>query len=198
MPTKRLEAEVIRDSILAMSGRLDSVMGGPPIRLTRPARWPSRRRRIKTPAPGRRQQTQCLPALPPGLQPLAAHGFRPPAVCRQLPQARHVGDPAAIADDAQRPDSWPKKSAHFAARVAALAPQTIDGTVEEAFTVALCRLPDNRELARCTSTSGSKAKSSKNPAKTRTTPPNTHSPSFATLCLTPANFCTQNETRFKI
>ena len=31
MPAKRLEAEVIRDSILAVSGRLDSVMGGPPI-----------------------------------------------------------------------------------------------------------------------------------------------------------------------
>ena len=37
MPTKRLEAEVIRDSILAISGRLDSVMGGPPVRL-----WPGR------------------------------------------------------------------------------------------------------------------------------------------------------------
>ncbi len=33
MPAKRLEAEVIRDCILATSGRLNSVMGGPPILL---------------------------------------------------------------------------------------------------------------------------------------------------------------------
>ena len=33
MPTKRLEAEVIRDCILSVSGRLDSDMGGPPVLL---------------------------------------------------------------------------------------------------------------------------------------------------------------------
>ena len=42
------------------------------------------------------------------------------------------------------------ESVHFATRVAAPAPQTTAGTVKEAFTLALCRQPDNRELVRCT------------------------------------------------
>ena len=102
MPTKRLEAEVIRDCILATSGRLDSVMGGPPILLVARPDGLVVVDESKLKRPGRRQQAERLPALAAGLQPVAAHGLRPPAVCRQLSQARRLGDSAAVADDAQR------------------------------------------------------------------------------------------------
>jgi hypothetical protein len=34
MNLRRLEAEIVRDAVIAASGKLDSTMGGPPIRTT--------------------------------------------------------------------------------------------------------------------------------------------------------------------
>jgi hypothetical protein len=148
MPTKRLEAEVIRDSILAISGRLDSVMGGPPIRLHARADGlvVVDESKLKRPADRNKRSIYLLSRRAYNLSMLTV--FDRPLFAVNCPkrdtsviplQSLTMLNDQIVADE----------SAHFATRVAALAPQTTDGTIKEVFNLALCRQPDNRELTRC-------------------------------------------------
>lgn len=49
MPLRRLESEIIRDSVLAASGQLDATAGGPPVMITKPSDGLSREERNPTP-----------------------------------------------------------------------------------------------------------------------------------------------------
>ncbi len=148
MPTKRLEAEVIRDSILAISGRLDSVMGGPPIRLlARPdGLVVVDESKLQRPADANKRSVYLLSRRAYNLSMLTV--FDRPLFAVNCPK-RDTSviplQPLTMLND----QIVAEESAHFATRVAALAPQTSDGTIKEAFTLALGRPPDNRELARC-------------------------------------------------
>jgi hypothetical protein len=148
MPTKRLEAEVIRDSILAISGRLDSVMGGPPTRLlARPdGLVVVDESKLNRPADANKRSIYLLSRRAYNLSMLTV--FDRPLFAVNCPKRDTSVIPLqslTMLND----QIVAEESAHFATRVAALAPQTTDGTVKEAFTLALCRQPDNRELARC-------------------------------------------------
>ena len=49
MNIRRLEAEIIRDAVLAVSGRLDTTQGGPPVMITKPSNGLSREEKEPTP-----------------------------------------------------------------------------------------------------------------------------------------------------
>jgi hypothetical protein len=148
MPSKRLEAEVIRDSILAISGRLDSVMGGPPIRLlARPdGLVVVDESKLQRPADANKRSVYLLSRRAYNLSMLTV--FDRPLFAVNCPKRDTSVIPLqslTMLND----QIVAEESAHFATRVAALAPQTSDGTIKEAFTLALGRPPDNRELTRC-------------------------------------------------
>ncbi len=150
MPTKRLEAEVIRDSILSISGRLDSVMGGPPIRLlARPdGLVVVDESKLQRPADANKRSVYLLSRRAYNLSMLTV--FDRPLFAVNCPKRDTSVIPLqslTMLND----QIVAEESAHFAGRVAALVPQTSDGTIKEAFTLALCRQPDDRELARCKS-----------------------------------------------
>jgi hypothetical protein len=50
MPLRRLESEIIRDSILSVSGKLDPTTGGPPVMITNPGDGLSREQTSPTPS----------------------------------------------------------------------------------------------------------------------------------------------------
>jgi hypothetical protein len=148
MPTKRLEAEVIRDSILAISGRLDSVMGGPPIRLlARPdGLVVVDESKLKRPADANKRSVYLLSRRAYNLSMLTV--FDRPLFAVNCPKRDTSVIPLqslTMLND----QIVAEESVHFATRVAALAPPTADGTVTAAFSLALCRQPDHRELVRC-------------------------------------------------
>jgi hypothetical protein len=149
MPAKRLEAEVIRDSILAISGRLDSVMGGPPVRLlARPdGLVVVDESKLTRPADANKRSVYLLSRRAYNLSMLTV--FDRPLFAVNCPKRDTSVIPLqslTMLND----QIVAEESTHFAGRVASLAPPTTDGTVKEAFTLALCRQPDNRELTRCT------------------------------------------------
>ncbi len=194
MPTKRLEAEVIRDCILAVSGRLDSVMGGPPILLVaRPdGLVVVDESKLKRRADANKRSVYL--AVAPGVQPFAAHRFRPPSVCRQLSQARRLGDPIAIADDAQRPIRRgrggplrrPRRLTNHRRRAKARsdAPSRLLSAAR----------PTTQEIDRCTAYTRPPARRpSKRQAIPTATPTARPSPSCATRSSTRASSCTRSK-----
>jgi hypothetical protein len=149
MPTKRLEAEVIRDSILSISGRLDSVMGGPPIRLlARPdGLVVVDESKLTRRADANKRSVYLLSRRAYNLSMLTV--FDRPLFAVNCPKRDTSVIPLqslTMLND----QIVAEESTHFAARVLVVAPQTTEGTIKEAFSLALCRQPDNRELARCT------------------------------------------------
>jgi hypothetical protein len=148
MPAKRLEAEVIRDSILAVSGRLDSVMGGPPIFLVaRPdGLVVVDESKLKRPADADKRSVYLLSRRAYNLSLLTV--FDRPLFAVNCPkrdtsviplQSLTMLNDEFVADE----------SAHFAARLANSSLPNNEIAVERAFALALCRTPDDREVRRC-------------------------------------------------
>jgi hypothetical protein len=151
MPTKRLEAEVIRDCILAVSGRLDSVMGGPPVLLVaRPdglvvvdesklqRRGDVNKRSVYLLS----RRAYNLSLLTVFDRPLFAVNC-PKRDASVIPlQSLTMLNDQFVADEA----------VHFAARVASQPqPQpTSESAVQSAFSLALGRLPNDNEIRGCT------------------------------------------------
>jgi len=149
MPAKRLEAEVIRDCILATSGRLNSVMGGPPILLV--ARPDGLvivdESKLKRPADANKRSVYLLSRRAYNLSLLTV--FDRPLFAVNCPkrdasviplQSLTMLNDEFVADEA----------VHFAARVASHSPPTSADEIRRAFSIALCRLPNHEEENRCT------------------------------------------------
>jgi hypothetical protein len=148
MPAKRLEAEVIRDCILATSGRLNSMMGGPPILLVaRPdGLVVVDGSKLKRPADANKRSVYLLSRRAYNLSLLTV--FDRPLFAVNCPkrdasviplQSLTMLNDEFVADEA----------VHFAARVASESPPTSTDEIRRAFTIALCRLPNHKEETRC-------------------------------------------------
>ena len=124
---RRLEAEAVRDSLLAVAGQLDLTAGGP----SDPAEKPSRRRTL--------YQLQPRFKLPPG-QAL----FDAPTANESCPR-RHVStvplQPLLLLNN----EANVKLAAEFAARVRHVAGDDRERQIATAFRLALGREPDNIE-----------------------------------------------------
>jgi hypothetical protein len=149
MPAKRLEAEVIRDSILAVSGRLDSVMGGPPILLVaRPdGLVVVDESKLKRPADAEKRSVYLLSRRAYNLSLLTV--FDRPLFAVNCPKRDSSVMP--LQSLTMLNDQFvAEESAHFAARIATQSLPTDEVAVDRAFALALCRTPDDREVRRCT------------------------------------------------
>jgi hypothetical protein len=145
MPLRRLEAEAIRDSVLAVSGRLDTTMGGPPVLLhARPDGMvviaekepPSARSRRSVYLLSRRAYNLSL--LTVFDQPLMAINCPSRDVSAVPAQSLTMKNDAFVAEQAR----------HFAQRVASTA--SGDQAARMAFRLALVRSPNPAEAAICT------------------------------------------------
>jgi hypothetical protein len=145
IPLRRLEAEAIRDSILAVSGHLDSTMGGPPIPLyTRTdgkvviadKAPPSARNRRSVYLLGRRAYNLSLLTV-----------FDQPLVAINCPERTNSAVP--LQSLTMKNDAFVAEHArHFARRVARTAAG--ESAARLAFRLALVRPPSPAELAICT------------------------------------------------
>jgi hypothetical protein len=145
MPLRRLEAEAIRDSILAVSGQLDTTMGGPPILLQARADGMVVMDKAAPPSTAGRRSIYLLCRRAYNLSLLTV--FDQPLVAINCPcrdtsavplQSLTMKNDAFIAEQAR----------HFARRVAGLAAG--DQAARRAFRLALVRTPSRAELAICT------------------------------------------------
>jgi hypothetical protein len=148
MRTKRLEAEAIRDCVLATSGRLDSTMGGPPIFLVaRPDGLVTiDASKIRRPTDAVRRSLYLLSRRAYNLSLLSVFDRPLFAVnCAKrdssvIPlQSLTMLNDEFIADEAE----------HLASRVAAAALASADQHVETAFRLALARSPSAKESQQC-------------------------------------------------
>jgi hypothetical protein len=148
LPAKRLEAEAIRDCILSVSGRLDSVMGGPPVLLVaRPdGLVVVDRSKLTRSADANKRSVYLLSRRAYNLSLLTV--FDRPLFAVNCPkrdasviplQSLTMLNDQFVADEA----------VHFAARVASQSPPTSGEAVRRAFSLALGRRPDSSEIQRC-------------------------------------------------
>ncbi|MDA1055048.1 MAG: DUF1549 and DUF1553 domain-containing protein [Planctomycetota bacterium] len=147
MPFRRLDAEVIRDCILAISGNLNREMGGPPVHLNaRPdGLVVIDEGKLRTPADKYRRSVYLLFRRSHNLSLL--NTFDQPLIattCARRSPAAVVSQSLAMMNDA----FVLEQAEHFAARVATLASAT-DEQVETAFRLALSRPPNAREQQWC-------------------------------------------------
>jgi hypothetical protein len=145
MPLRRLEAEPIRDSLLAVSGRLDPAMGGPPV-LVRPR--PDGLVEVARDAAGgagrRSVYLLCRRSYNLSLMTL----FDQPLVALNCP-CRDVSA-VPLQSLAMLNDAFVAEQArHFAARVAQLAGARGEPAVRAAFRLALARGPNAAETGIC-------------------------------------------------
>jgi hypothetical protein len=144
-PLRRLEAEAIRDAILAASGRLDRRLGGPPVDPPRTAEDPQKRL-VAGPADGDGRRSICIKSTimdPPRF--LAAFN-QPPA---KIPTGRRdvtsvpaqalalLNDPFVVGQAAE----WGK-------RLAAREPSPVAVRIGQMFRTALGRSPTTAEVER--------------------------------------------------
>ncbi len=148
MRLRRLEAEAIRDSLLAVAGRLDPAVGGPPI-LVRPRQdGLVEEERVPDGTPqGRRRSVYLLCRRSYNLtlltvfdQPLVAHNCPCRDVSAVALQSLAMLNDAFVAEQAR----------HFAGRVARLGGPDRGRAVRTAFRLALAREPTANEVGICT------------------------------------------------
>jgi hypothetical protein len=148
MRLRRIESEVVRDAILAVSGDLDRAAGGPPVpiiarpdglvevardKLARPA---DRYRRSIYLITRRAYNVSLLTAFD---QPLVATNCLKRSASAVPSQSLLMLNDAFLAEQAD----------HFARRVERLSPSSADRTIELAFRLALVRLPRVHEFEVC-------------------------------------------------
>jgi hypothetical protein len=148
MRLRRLEAEVIRDALLAVSGRLAPVMSGPPVmlRVREDGLVDIDEKALRHPADRGRRSVYLLCRRSYNLSLLTV--FDQPLVALNCPrrdvsavplQSLSMLNDAFVADQAR----------HFAARVTAMAGPGDDQAIRAAFRLALARPPAPPETAIC-------------------------------------------------
>jgi hypothetical protein len=150
-PARRLEAEAIRDAILAASGRLDRTLYGPSIQPYREKENPDRRL-FPGPLDGRgRRSIYVKPTLMEGPKFLQVFNFPGGKVCQGRRDVTNVPAQAlALLNDPfvlQQAEVW-------AGRLVARADPSVAARVEHMFQVALGRPPEADERERFTKVVG--------------------------------------------
>ncbi|MBM4067699.1 MAG: DUF1553 domain-containing protein [Planctomycetes bacterium] len=144
MNLRRLEAEVIRDSILTISGTLDRQMGGPPVELTTPVDGASE---VKTSATGSQRRSIYLFAR--RVYPLKfLEIFDAPIMpvnCTQRSSSATVLQSLTLLNS----EFLFAQSERLASRVLSTAGMKLRAQVRESFQAALSRPPRDAELSRC-------------------------------------------------
>jgi hypothetical protein len=148
MRLRRLDAEVIRDSLLGVSGRLDRAMGGPPVLLKSlpDGRVVVDERALATPTAGNRRSVYLLFRRAYNLSLLSA--FDQPAVAVNCTRR----DTSAVPLQALTMLNDPlvaELAEHFARRVRRLAGDERDRAIQTAFRLALARRPSAAEADIC-------------------------------------------------
>jgi len=146
MPLRRLESEIIRDALLAISGKLDVTLGGPPILLQgRPdGTVVVSRLGLPTPTSAERRSLYVLARRNFHLsflavfdQPLMANSCTDRASSAVVSQSLTMLNDAFLREQAEA----------FASRVAALSGDVMAERIRIAFRLALARPPSANEIA---------------------------------------------------
>jgi Protein of unknown function (DUF1553)/Protein of unknown function (DUF1549) len=148
MRTKRLEAEAIRDCVLASSGRLDATMGGPPILLVaRPDGLVTiDSAKLRRPADANRRSLYLLSRRAYNLSLLSV--FDRPLFAVNCPKRDSSVIP--LQSLTMLNDEFIAREAdHLASRVSASASTSPEGAIAAVFELALARTPDATETRRC-------------------------------------------------
>ncbi len=148
MRIKRLEAEAIRDCVLAASGRLDSTMEGPPILLVaRPDGLVTIDvSKLRRPADADRRSIYLLSRRAYNLSLLSV--FDRPLFAVNCPK-RDTSVIALQSLTMLNDEFIARESEHFASRVLAEAPRAGRPAVELVFQFAFSRAPSANEMRRC-------------------------------------------------
>jgi hypothetical protein len=148
MRLRRLEAEVIRDALLAVSGRLAPVMGGPPVmlRVRGDGLVEVDEKALRGPADGGRRSVYLLCRRSYNLSLLTV--FDQPLVALNCPRRDVSAVP--LQSLSMLNDAFVARQArHFAARVKGITGPGNDQAIRTAFRLALARLPNSAEAAIC-------------------------------------------------
>ena len=151
MNRTRLDAESVRDAVLAVSGKLDSTMGGPSVQAVRAVEGHPRHAERRLPEV-RRRQPRRSPAQRLSLH--LPHAARPVLGSARLPRclavhagASGVGHGAAGAGDAERPLHGAPCGA-FRGAIASARRRIASAQIARAYELALGRTPTEAEVKR--------------------------------------------------
>jgi hypothetical protein len=149
MPLRRLEAEVVRDAILTVSGQLDPAAGGPPVRTL--ARADGMvvvdAKSLPNPSSANRRSVYLLFRRAYNLSLLSV--FDQPLVAINCP--RRDASAVALQSLTMLNDAFVTEQArHFAHRAARSGAASNEEVIRAAYRLALARQPDPAELAICT------------------------------------------------
>lgn len=147
MPLRRMESEIIRDCILAVSGRLDSTRGGPSVMVTTPVDGLSRIEQNPTPTSHHRRS---LYVFARRVYPLKfMEVFDSPIM--PVNCTKRMTSTTVLQSFTQLNDSFMLENAAAAARrIRRRAEHDISEQIDAAFRLILSRPPDTTELQRCT------------------------------------------------
>jgi hypothetical protein len=145
MPMKRLEAEVIRDSALAVSGMLDAAMDGAPIMLEAKADGSVdiARKKLSSPTAEWRRSVYLLSRR--AFHPTLLSVFDQPVLATNCPERSRSAVPLQSLAMPNGPFLFDMAD-HFARRIAREAGPRADQQIDAAFRLALGRAPDADEL----------------------------------------------------
>jgi len=147
MPLRRLQSEIIRDSILAVSGRLDLTPGGPSIMITNPVDGLSREEQNPEPTSHLRRSLYLFARRVYPLKFMEV--FDSPIMPINCTQ--RMTSTSVLQSFTQLNDSFMLENAAAAAgRVRAQAGESITEQVRSAFRIILSRNPHQKEVQRCT------------------------------------------------
>lgn len=146
MNLRRLEAEIVRDSVLAVSGKIDRAPGGPPIAITNPADGVSEVKREPTPTSSYRRSLYLFARRVYPLKFLEVFDSPiMPVNCTQRTNSATVLQALTFLNSA----FVIEQAEHVAARVRAQAGETVARQVEVAHQIVLARPPSAREQEKC-------------------------------------------------
>jgi hypothetical protein len=148
MPLRRLDAEVIRDAVLSVSGQLDPAAGGPPIRT-----WANAdgmvvidKKTLPSPAAANRRSVYLL--FRRAYNPTFLAVFDQPLVAINCP--RRDTSAVTLQSLTMLNDAFILEQArHFAKRVAQSGAKTNEDAIRSVYRLALARLPDAVEMTIC-------------------------------------------------
>jgi hypothetical protein len=145
MNLRRLEAEIVRDSVLAVSGSLDRTAGGPPIEITNPADGLSEAKPAPTPTSTNRRSVYLFARRVYPLKILEIFDAPiMPVNCTQRTNSATVLQSLAALNS----EFIFSQAETMAARVCETADPEIEGRVKHGFQIVYSRQPTESELAK--------------------------------------------------
>ncbi len=146
MPLRRLEAEIIRDAVLAVSNRLDATPDGPPVKITNPVSGLSREKNSPTPTS---HQRRSLYLFARRVYPLSfLEVFDSPIMPVNCTQ--RMTSATVLQSFTQLNDTFIlEQAAAVAQQIQQLAPGDAEQQIQNAWKTVLSRKPDASEVERC-------------------------------------------------